>query len=168
MIVTQTRVKKIMTQTYIKLAKYDPKTGVARDCIYKDGYEFEDIYEIGVYFRLDLLGTRVLGGVWDLYKYLCKKAYENGNAMCKVACIPEKLKKTPKTIKVHIEYLIDLGFIKRIPNGFYVSQIYYIKPNSTMPVKRTETRLKSIKLSSASFGLRRVKKLVKHKKNEKS
>ena len=155
-------------ENYVKLAKCDPKTGIMRDCLYKDGHEFEDIYGIGVYFRSDLLGTRILGGVWDLYKYLCKKTYENGNSMCKIPCIPEKLKKTPKTIQVHIEYLIDLGFIKRIPNGFYVSQIYYIKPNATMPVKCTKTSQETIKLVNPEFGLRRVRKLVKHKKNEKS
>ncbi len=157
-----------MTQNYIKLAKCDPKTGVSTECLYKDGHEFEDLYGIGVYFRSDLLGTRIPGGVWDLYKFLCKKAYANGIVSCKVACLPEKLKKTPKTIGIHIQYLIDLGFIRRIPNGFYVSKVYYINPDAKMPVKRKETRQKTIRIDNPRLKFRRAKKLVKSKKNEKS
>jgi hypothetical protein len=165
---TQTRVNMKETQNYVKLAKCDPKTGIWLDCLYKDGFEFEDLYGIGVYFRTDLLGTRVLGGVWGLYKYLCLKAYQSGNVPCKIACLPEKLKKTPKTIRVHVQYLIDLGFIRRIPNGFYISQIYYINPSSRMPKKRTETRQETIKVSNPMLAHKRARKLVKTKNNEKS
>ena len=161
MIVTQTRVNMKEIQNYVKLAKCDEKTGIWRDCLYKDGHEYDDLYEIGVYFRADLLGTRILGGVWGLYKYLCLKAYATGIVSCKIALLPEKLKKTRKTIQVHIEYLIDLGFIRRIPNGFYVSQVYYIKPIAKMPVKRTETRRETIKIHNPCLKFRRAKSLKK-------
>jgi hypothetical protein len=150
-------------QNYLKISKCDPKTGVVKECLYKDGHEFEDLYGIGVYFRSDLLGTRILGGVWPLYKYLCKKAYTNGIVSCSIACLPEKIKKTPKTTRVHVQYLIDLQFIRRIPHGFYVSQVYYINPSSRTRKERTETRQETIKVTSPMLAYRRAKKLVKKK-----